>query len=270
MLALAMLSAAPAHAEPSVAERVHAVHAAHARHRDRLREISALFLGARYRLSPLGEGPNGTIDRDPIIAFDRFDCVTYVEEMMALAWQDDIDAATALLQKIRYEQGEIRYGARHHLMIAQWLPRNIQAGFVRDVTREVAGAATKSAVLVLDDRDFTSTAGKKLALDRADRPLGRYSVPIVPVAHMPRVLARVPDGTIVTTVRARRAGVPYRETHVGLVVWKGGAPFIRHAHVGRGRVIEEPLSRFVARAARAKRWPVTGFHLAAINEAPPL
>jgi hypothetical protein len=250
------------------ATAVSAVHHAHQRHRERLREVSALFLDAPYAFSPLGEGPSGTVDRDPVMRFDRFDCVTYVEEVMALSWHDDLAEAQRTLQRIRYDKGEVRYGARHHLMMAQWIPRNIAAGFVRDVTRDVARADTRRASIVLEEADFTSEEGKKLALDPADRPLGRHELLIVPLAAMTKLIPRVPGSTIITTVRARRAGVPYRESHVGLVVEVRGMKVVRHAHKARGRVIEEPLSRFVARAAGYRRWPVTGFHLAAIAERP--
>jgi hypothetical protein len=39
---------------------------------------------------------------------------------------------------------------------------------------------------------------------------------------------------------------------------------MRHAHRPSGRVVEEPLEHFVARAERMVRWPVNGFHLAQI------
>jgi hypothetical protein len=50
---------------------------------DRLVEISAGFLGTPYQLSPLGEGAG--VDPDPLIRFDLVDCLTLVEETMAMA-----------------------------------------------------------------------------------------------------------------------------------------------------------------------------------------
>src|SRR5438094_952237 len=49
----------------------------------RIVSISARYRGTPYRRDPLGEGPAGTIDRDPLICTTGVDCQTYVEQVDA-------------------------------------------------------------------------------------------------------------------------------------------------------------------------------------------
>jgi hypothetical protein len=235
----------------------------------RLEAVSRSFLGRPFRLSPLGEGSGTTPDPDPIFDTRHFDCVTYVEEVIALSWFPAEPTAVEALQQLRYAHGEIRYGARNHLMMAQWIPHNVAAGFVSDVTREVAGVALPTAELVLRPEDYLGREGRALRLEPRDQPTGRFELPVIPPELMATLVGRIPHGTLVTTVRALRPGVPYRETHVGLVVVVGGERRIRHAAQAAGRVVESPLRAYVERAARERAWPVTGFHLLGIAKRPP-
>ena len=101
--------------------------------------ISELFLGVPYKLGALGEGPDGEFDRDPLIRFDAFDCTTFVETVMALSLDSDLDAATRTLQKIRYKDGQIGYATRNHFIELDWVPNNVRSGYLRDITSDMAG-----------------------------------------------------------------------------------------------------------------------------------
>ena len=48
---------------------------------------------------------------------------------------------------------------------------------------------------------------------------------------------------------------------VGCLVVVDGERRIRHAYKPRGRIIEEPLARFVKRSAGYRTWKVSGFNL---------
>jgi hypothetical protein len=255
-----------------IAELAHGVVTASSARDDfdaRFAAVSKGLVGRPFRLSPLGEGPGTSPDPDPIFDLDHFDCVTYVEEVIALSWFADQRTAIEALQHIRYAHGEIRYGARNHLMMAQWIPHNLDAGLVTDITREVAGRPVPTAELVLRPEDFLGKEGRALKLEPKDQPLGRFELPIVPLDLMPTLADRIPHGTIITTVRAPRPGVPYRETHVGLVVVVDGERRIRHAAQAAGRVVEGPLRAYVERATAERAWPVSGFHLLRVAKQPP-
>jgi hypothetical protein len=74
--------------------------------------------------------------------------------------------------------------------------------------------------------------------------------------------ARVPEGAIAFVVRPDDPERATRVTHAGIVArGPGGALLVRHAtsSKGVGRVIEEPIERFLRREARAyARWPLEG------------
>ena len=52
---------------------------------------SAYFINTPYKLGPLGEGPEGLFDQDPLYSFDVFDCTTFVETVMALHYSKNMD-----------------------------------------------------------------------------------------------------------------------------------------------------------------------------------
>ena len=103
----------------------------------RLMEISERFHGVKYKLDPLGEGRGE--DTDPIFRLDAFDCLTFVETVLAMADARRMDEAEAMLQKIRYKHGRIGWRFRHHLTWGQWLVENVQARRVEISTRRIAG-----------------------------------------------------------------------------------------------------------------------------------
>lgn len=263
----------PSDAEPAphgaVRKALARIHREATSHAERVARVSQLFVGKTYRLSPLGEGPNGDRDRDPIVSFERFDCVTYVEEVMALSWHADLDQAITRLQEIRYTGGTIDYGRRKHITIAQWIPENVAAGYLRDVTRAIAPKAARDAQLVLTDAHFTSDEGRALLLKKSERPLGVYSVPILPIAALDEHARDLPPTSIITTVRAAREHVPYRASHLGVIVVRDHKRYVRHAYKKSGKVIEDRLERFLARAKAPSKWPVSGFNIVRIADKPP-
>ena len=102
--------------------------------------------GTPYQDGPLGEGPEGAYDTDPLIDLTRVDCVTYVEQCVALAAGTDFADVTDKLQRVRYAGGHVDYGARNHFMVADWIPNN---PWCRDVTKDLE---LSTAPLTRDDQ----------------------------------------------------------------------------------------------------------------------
>jgi hypothetical protein len=105
----------------------------------RVEVISAGFLGTPYVLGPLGEGAGHMPDPDPLYRWDAVDCLTFVEEVLALSRSCSLPEAEQVLQQIRYAGDAVRYDERNHVVETQWLPNNERKGFVRDITGELAG-----------------------------------------------------------------------------------------------------------------------------------
>ena len=225
----------------------------------RVLEVSRRFLGTPYVHSPLGEGAG--VDPDPTIRFDAVDCLTFVEETLALSIARNPAEAPAILEELRYARLP-RYEERNHLMEAQWLPNNLRKGFVRDVTREFGGAATVRSEKKITAESWTSPSSRILNLPRTARVTGTFELEVVP---LPVALARVrhiAPGTILLVVRADHPRKVTRVTHLGFVVQKRKRTYLRHAARSRyHRVVDEELVTFLARNAHYAKWPVTGVSL---------
>jgi D-alanyl-D-alanine carboxypeptidase/D-alanyl-D-alanine-endopeptidase (penicillin-binding protein 4) len=227
---------------------------------ERIARVSARFVGTRYVRDPLGEGPGRLPDPDPQIDLGRVDCLTFVEQVLALAQRRTLGEATLLLQRYRYARGEVSYRKRRHFMELQWLPGLQAEGLLRDVTARIGGEATRIFEREVTRRSYRGAfrvwrrrLGKAL-------PLGVIRLPYVRAADAPRLAARIPPGTILALVRRTPRRSPIAITHVGFVVPGARGMVFRHAIHVAGRVIEEPLPGYLARHARD---PASlGFHFA--------
>ena len=76
--------------------------------------IGEQYLGTKYLIDPLGE--EKTPDKDPLIRYDAFDCMTFVETCLA---NGDVEK----LNKIRYKNGKIGLLNRNHFVETDWLNR---------------------------------------------------------------------------------------------------------------------------------------------------
>lgn len=220
------------------------------------------FLGAPYVHSPLGEGFGP--DPDPRFRLDAFDCMTFVETVVALGSASSVEEARRALDDVRYS-GPPALAARNHEVLSQWIPANVAKGWISDAGAEIAGPLAREAEKVYTPESWAlvRAAGRTIyGLPRSRLPLGRFSTHLVAPADVPAIARWIPDGTLVFVIRADAPDRATRITHVGIAV-RGprGAALVRHAtsSKGVGRVIEEPIERFLRREERAwPRWPVDG------------
>lgn len=243
----------------------------------RVEEVSALFLGTPYKLGPLGEGPEGEFDRDPLVDFEKVDCTTLVEQTMALALRSDMKEALETLQKIRYKEGKVSFETRNHFPEIDWIPQNVWAGYLRDVTREIAGDKVLEAGKNISKREWyraMSTANvegrfftpddrvKRLAKLQAlgeKFPDARASLPVLPMDQLPKALERIPSGTIANLVREDVPDKPILVSHQVFIIKKNGQAFIRHAAFGK-TVEDVPILEYFYRYYNSK-WRLVGLNL---------
>ncbi len=243
--------------------------AAHRAGAERAVWASARLLGAPYVLSPLGEGEGP--DPDPRFRLDAFDCVTFVETVVALGNAATITEAAQLLDDVRYD-GPPGYAHRNHYVEAQWLPANLRKGWLAEATRAIAGPLAERTEKRLTPAGWKSAerAGRVLPdLPPERRPVGTFTFDLVPLARVPEIAPRIPAGTVLLVVREDRTSRPYRVTHMGVVVTgPEGERLLRHASDAPGalRVRDERLDRFLARNARYEGWPVSGVSLYSIRD----
>ena len=90
----------------------------------RIQFYAGRALGTPYMLFNLGEGPGSYPDLDPTIDFKHYDCMTFCEQILAMAISKSYSEMYDNLQKIRYKNGTIHFLTRNHYTLADWLPKN--------------------------------------------------------------------------------------------------------------------------------------------------
>lgn len=190
----------------------------------RLERLSGALLGRPYVDGPLigsAEQPEELVTR-----LDAFDCVTYIETVLALGRCRDAADFPAQLTALRYEEGRIDWRARNHYM-SWWLERNVAAGLVEPL---------------LAHQLVSEPAPRMLSVLSGFKP-ERRRLRWLPSAQAGRLDAAGRSGDVVCFVSVR----PGLDTfHVGLLV-QGKKARLRHSSHSRGGVVEEPLNAFLAR-----------------------
>ena len=208
----------------------------------RIVAISARYRGTPYRRDPLGEGPTGTVDRDPLISTTGVDCQTYVEQVLAEAISARRDDVLPWLTRIRYRDGVIGFGSRNHYMVSDWLPHN--RWLVRDRTEQLGGKYTLRMEKLIDRAAFFRAHGAP-ELGRGIAP-ERSRTTYIPRAALPVVAGRIPNAAVLIWVQDRPGIIA---AHCGFAIrGADGVLLFRHASERRGHVLDEQLLAYARRA----------------------
>lgn len=165
----------------------------------RLQLYSARAKGTPYSLFCLGEGPNGKYDRDPLIDFSRADCVTFIEQMLALALSTNYEHMFATLQRIRYANGVIGYTTRNHYTHADWVPNN--SWLLEDVTAQIGNELCVDMTKTIDRPGFFRKLGvaeEELQNVRAPQTM---TIKYIPTANLPKIKSKLQGGEIVSIIQ---------------------------------------------------------------------
>lgn len=195
----------------------------------RMAHIAQGFAGAPYLANPLIGGPD-QLER-LVIRLDAFDCVTFVEQVLALARSASAAGFRDELIRTRYRAGVVDWAARLHYF-SDWLAANQRRGAIR-IRTPGPGARTIQARL-------SSLAGL---------PARRVRFALVPKRYLARARSRLVDGSIVAFATLRR---DLDFFHTGLVFYDrspglDAGPMLWHASRSAGRVIAQPLFDYLAR-----------------------
>lgn len=247
----------------------------------RLYAVSERFLGTPYRLGPLGEGPEGEFDRDPLVNFTEADCTTFVETVMALAIAGELPRGLDALRHIRYKDGVVRYELRNHFLETDWIANNAAAGFVRDITREVAGEGARTVHKRIKKSEWyaVKAAADLAGFDAAPeakreelvlrwRELGKalpdqeVELPYLPIENLPELLPKIPSGTIANLIRDAKDDVPIVVSHQIFIFDTPKGKTVRHAAYGKF-VEDVPALEYFYRYYGSK-WRLLGLNLNAV------
>jgi hypothetical protein len=189
----------------------------------RIDVLSRHFLGYPYQPNPL----IGSADTCEVFtaSLDGFDCVTYIETILALARASNVDEFIEWLRTIRYEQGRIQWERRNHYMTL-WIRNNVGEGIVKLVS--IPGVPTHSRERVLN-------VVPGLAAERT-----RFKC--IPKSAVPRAAAHLQSGDVICFASTRKNLDVF---HAGFIVRDAKRILMRHASRNRGGVVEQELNEFL-------------------------
>ena len=190
---------------------------------NRIEVLSRHFLGNPYKTNPL----IGSSDTPEVFtaSLDGFDCVTYIETILALARASTADEFSKWLRKIRYEQGCVAWVHRNHYMTA-WIRNNVKEGLVRRLPVSAKAALSRSRVLNV-------VPGL--------RP-ERIRVKCIPKPSIQRIEPSLQTGDLIFFASTRKNLDIF---HGGIIVRDGRRLLMRHASRSRGFVVEQAVHEFL-------------------------
>jgi cell wall-associated NlpC family hydrolase len=185
--------------------------------------LSELLLGSPYAAGPLGGGAGGPERLS--LRLDAFDCVTYVETVLALALSGAAAEFPGWLRTIRYAGGRVGWATRNHYMTG-WIRSNVAAGVVKRVAgrRSVRKARTLDAVPGLPPRRALFSCVPKREIASLEPSL------------------RTGDLVFFASTKAR-----LDVFHCGVLVRGERGLRMRHASRSLGGAVEEELAAFLRR-----------------------
>jgi len=262
MLALALLIASAPVLQMSEQQLDRAISEAHLVPAigERVERLSALFVGVPYRDFPLGEGSG--VEPQPRWRVDGVDCQTFVETVLAMANARSLARARAILDDIRYagDPPKVGFSTRNHFTEAQWLPSNLGKGYLREETRTIEERAPATSLVLRRAQWEKVPALKRLA--PAKVPQGEFPIRYLTLEQVKKRAASIEPGSVLLVVRQPDPKRVVRVSHMGFVVRKDGALYVRHASIGaEHEVIDLELGRFVDNLREYKKWPVQGVAL---------
>ncbi len=176
--------------------------------RKRIQRIAHKFLGQPYQIYLLGEFPFEIYDPQPLYSIRKSDCVVFCEHVYAMALSHDWRSFMALLQRIRYKDGEIGLLTRNHYTVYDWDRNN--SWLVEDITEELTELEVVKDTMIIDKAKFF----KKWGVGQ-DIPVDTLEWSYIPYELLPEVVNKLKTGDFVNIVRGDTSGKWVG--HVGLI-----------------------------------------------------
>jgi len=209
---------------------------------DRIVSISARFLNKPYQLDPLGEGVDGQFSQKPLYRFDRFDCQTYVETVLALAVSHSSSNTPAFQQQlleIRYQNGKPDFFTRNHFPSVDWIPNNIQKGYIK-----FSPINNNKISLNINKQQWFED---QVHINNPNIPDKlRVTLPYVPVSELSKNINNIPNGAIIMIIKPSISLI----SHMGFAIWKNNTLYLRSASSLYDKVIDLPLLEYIQRQSK--------------------
>jgi hypothetical protein len=213
-----------------------------------MQALGLRLLGAPYAVGLLDEGATETL----MTPLDRFDCVLFVESVLALAQSVALGDTTLpgfqrRVEALRYRDGRLQgYCSRLHYF-TDWIDDNGRRGLVRDITKDLGGKLMQRRIAFMSTHRVRYP---KLQVDSmwqcvraAEVDLSMRERYVLSKEQLPQIVHQLQAGDIVAFV-AREPTLDV--VHVGLVyVGPNGRRGLLHASPQGGVKVSPDLQIYL-------------------------
>jgi hypothetical protein len=199
------------------------------------------FLGTPYAAFSLDA------DRQERVQLDltRFDCMLFVEQLLALAASQTWNGFAEVTRQLRYANGEVGYCSRHHYF-HYWGRSAEAAGLVDDITRDLPGQQSRVLKLnymsshpeLYDPLRNQSTLACITRLEQVYDVVQTY----IPNSSLNRVSSLLRSGDLFAVATSIRG---LDVTHMGVIVNDDSGVSAVHAVPGQGVIRSKSFHRYV-------------------------
>lgn len=190
--------------------------------RKRIDRLSELLLGRAYIEGSLGGGPG--LPEELRISLSAFDCVTFIETVLALAAARTIGEFIDAIRRIRYEGGEIDWTRRNHYMV-DWARNNEERGFIRNHTTGIYARAKNCKLNLI-----------------AGLPEKTTSFFYYSTQNLADIEGLFETGDLILFVSTKETLDVF---HTGFLIERKGRWILRHATRTAGAAIDQELVEFI-------------------------
>lgn len=213
-------------------------------------DISNRFLGKPYQ--------TGAQDQD-LYNLKSFDCVTYVNSVLALYRSNNEREFQQQLLQLNYYDADPLFEKRFHFMSVDWNLQNQQNNVVRDITETFSGVKFASGDIDKPNW-FLKQTGKIPA--GCQKVFAR--IPYLPIQQALNNLDKIPHESIVEIVRPNwdlreKIGTQLHVSHVGFAIREKNNLLFRHASSEAKCVTDIKLSDYLKHTLQSET--IKGIHI---------
>ncbi len=229
--------------------------------RKRVQLLAKQTMGQHYDIYLLGEFPFEIKDKQPLFNLKQSDCVVFSEHIYAMALSHDWKEFFAMLQRIRYKNGEIGMLTRNHYTEADWVKNN--EWLITEITNEIGGADVVKVSSEIDRAKFFKKHGIGQNI-----PKEKIEWTYIPGDSVYKVLPYLKTGDFVNIVRAYPGSDPW-VGHVGLIsVEEDGTVNFMHSADPEVKIqtVVSYWQEWKDKKKKKNSWNFLGFRFYRLNE----
>ena len=222
---------------------------------ERVPIIARFFVGTPYASGTLEMTTEVTAEDLPIVNLRALDCVTFVENVLALAYLGHYgngaeQAFVDNLRKIRYRDGRIGgYASRLHYS-SDWLYEMGRQGFLTDVTKFAGGVPYNKRIGFMTKNAhrypvLKASPAEKAQMKKVEEAINSRTYHYIPKNALKKACGRIREGDVVlitTTIKGLDT------SHLGFAVKRDGKTYLLHASSAGKHVMltAKPLDAYMA------------------------